>query len=79
MIQQTESFKTKSTSATVLRKPEDICTCFLKSIFEKEQCSLNPDEHEYLDQLTKAYLLGREQILREQHEVRSKQRKCSLS
>ena len=75
VIQQTESFKTKSTSATVLRKPEDICTCFLQSIFEKDQCSLNPDEQEYLNQLTKAYLLGREQILKEQHEVRSSERK----
>ncbi len=70
IIQQTESFKTKSNSETVLRKPEDICSCFLKSIFEKDNCQLNSDEEEYLNQLTKAYLLGREQILKEQREVR---------
>jgi len=52
-----------------MRKPEDICECFLKSIFEKEKCPLSIDEQEYLEQLTKAYLLGKEQVLREQNEV----------
>ncbi|CAF4975690.1 unnamed protein product, partial [Rotaria magnacalcarata] len=60
----TESFKTKSpsltTSNTALRKTEDICLCFLKSFLDKQNCSLNIDEQEYLNELTKAYLLGRQ-------------------
>ncbi|CAF1565578.1 unnamed protein product, partial [Adineta steineri] len=35
-------------------------------------CKLNTDEQEYLNELTKAYVLGREQILKEQQEVRFK-------
>ncbi|CAF1555033.1 unnamed protein product, partial [Adineta steineri] len=75
-LMQTESFKTKSPSLTAshtkLRKSEDICTCFLNSFLEKQNCKLNTDEQEYLNELTKAYVLGREQILKEQQEVRFK-------
>ncbi|UJR26828.1 hypothetical protein I4U23_008141 [Adineta vaga] len=71
---QTESFKTKSPnlriSQTKLRKSEDICSCFLKSFLEKENCELTSDEQEYLNELTNAYILGREQILIEQQELR---------
>ncbi|CAF3346853.1 unnamed protein product [Rotaria socialis] len=63
-LMPTESFKTKSpsltTSNTALRKTEDICLCFLKSFLDKQNCSLNIDEQEYLNELTKAYLLGRQ-------------------
>ncbi|CAF2595903.1 unnamed protein product [Rotaria sp. Silwood2] len=75
-LMQTESFKTKSpsvtTSYTILRKSEDICSCFLKSIFDKQNCELNIDEQEYLNELTKAYLLGKRQILKEQQEENDK-------
>ncbi|CAF0874871.1 unnamed protein product [Rotaria sordida] len=73
---QTESFKTKSpsltTSHTTLRRSEDICSCFLKSFFDKQNCDLNIDEQEYLNELTKAYLLGKQQILKEQQEENNK-------
>ncbi|CAF3481147.1 unnamed protein product [Adineta steineri] len=75
-LMQTESFKTKSPSLTAshtkLRKSEDICTCFLNSFLEKQNCKLNTDEQEYLNELTKAYVLGREQILKEQQEANNK-------
>ena len=35
----------------------------------EQNCQLNEDEQEYLNELTKAYLLGREQILKEQEQV----------
>ncbi|CAF5083294.1 unnamed protein product, partial [Rotaria sp. Silwood1] len=75
-LMQTESFKTKSPSLTnshtTLRKSEDICSCFLKSIFDKQICELNIDEQEYLNELTKAYLLGKKTILKEQQEENNK-------
>ncbi|CAF0903460.1 unnamed protein product [Rotaria sp. Silwood1] len=75
-LMQTESFKTKSpsltNSRTTLRKSEDICSCFLKSIFDKQICELNIDEQEYLNELTKAYLLGKKTILKEQQEENNK-------
>ncbi|CAF1583033.1 unnamed protein product [Adineta ricciae] len=76
-LMQSESFKTKSPSAKLsqakLRSPaEDICSCFLKSFLEKENCQLTSDEQEYLNELTRAYILGREQLLQEQQEAKNK-------
>jgi hypothetical protein len=74
--QPTESFKTElitsKNSQMTLRKSEDLCMCFLKSYFgndridvDNQHCQLNSNEEEYLSELTRAYLLGREQRLHE--------------
>lgn len=65
----------QTNSRSNLRRPEDLCLCFLKSFFHKDSLNadeldgqLTVDEQEYLNELTRAYVLGREQILREQQE-----------
>ena len=69
LLQPTESFKTISPLRQTLGTAEDICQCYLKSL--DSQQPLNPEQEEYLQELTKAYLLGRKHALQQPNQVQS--------